>query len=69
MFFIATDFNSLPDKPADKIIIHKPEKADIEQLSRLIPENLYLEINEGVLARGPRGADSPLILFAKLRRS
>jgi Cof subfamily protein (haloacid dehalogenase superfamily) len=49
MQYVLTDFNSLPDKPADKIIIHKPSKADIKQVQSIIPENLYIEMNEGIL--------------------
>ncbi|MDR3120120.1 MAG: HAD family hydrolase [Clostridiales bacterium] len=49
MQYVLTDFASLPEKPADKIIIRKPSKADIEKIQFVMPPDLYVEMNEGVL--------------------
>ncbi|GHV39428.1 hypothetical protein FACS189490_03010 [Clostridia bacterium] len=49
MEYVLTDFSALPDKPAEKIIIHKPSKEDIAKIEAIIPPSLYVEMNEGVL--------------------
>jgi hydroxymethylpyrimidine pyrophosphatase-like HAD family hydrolase len=49
MEYVHTDFGFLPETVVDKIIIKAPSAADIALARAILPENLYLEINEGVL--------------------
>jgi len=49
MQYVLTDFSNLPEKSADKIIIRKPSASDIARIQEIIPNGLYLEINEGIL--------------------
>jgi len=46
---LQTDFSDLPDKPADKIIIGVTSINDIDRLSKYLPNDLYIEMNEGKL--------------------
>ena len=46
---IRTDFTDLPDKPADKIIIGVTSMDDVGRLSKYLPDNLYIEMNDGKL--------------------
>jgi 5-amino-6-(5-phospho-D-ribitylamino)uracil phosphatase len=49
MIYVLMDFNSLPEIPADKIIIRKPSRTDIEKIKAIIPDDLYIEISENVV--------------------
>jgi Cof subfamily protein (haloacid dehalogenase superfamily) len=49
MQYVVTNFKDLPNAAADKIIVRKPTKGDIEQLRGMVPNDLYFEMNEGIL--------------------
>ena len=44
--YTTTDFRTLPESPADKIIFITNDKVEIEKIERLFDENLYWEISE-----------------------
>ncbi len=46
---IRTDFTDLPDDPADKIIVGVSSADDIKNLSIYLPDDLYIEMNDGKL--------------------
>lgn len=46
---VRTDFSVLPDKPADNIIVGVSSLEDIVLFSKYLPDNLYIEMNDGKL--------------------
>lgn len=46
---IHTDFTDLPDKSADKIIVGVSTMEDIERFTKYLPDDLYIEMNDGKL--------------------
>ena len=46
---VLTDFTDLPEKPADKIIVGVSSMDDIARYSDYLPNDLYMEMNDGQL--------------------
>lgn len=46
---VLTDFTDLPEKPADKIIVGVSSMDDIARYSDYLPDDLYMEMNDGQL--------------------
>jgi len=46
---VMTDFTDLPDMPADKIIVGVSSMDDVDQFSKYIPGELYIEMSDGKL--------------------
>ena len=46
---IRTDFTDLPNKSADKIIVGVSSMDDIERFTKYLPNDLYIEMNDGKL--------------------
>lgn len=46
---IRSDFTDLPDQSADKIIVGVSSQEDIERFSKYLPDELYIEMNDGKL--------------------
>lgn len=47
---IHTDFSNLPNKAAEKIIIPIASSQELERYNNYLPQELYIEISEGILA-------------------
>lgn len=64
-----TDFSSLPDKPAEKLIVEVESKEQVRSLERLLPEELYPQVSENrVVMIQPKGVEKGKALLELCRR-